>query len=209
MKHELPKLPYEYNALEPYMDELTVRIHHDKHHQTYVDKLNAALEPFPELQELSVEELLKDLTKIPEKGIIGIRNNGGGVLNHNQFWEILKKDVPITTTMEEIINADFGSFENFKKQFTDAALNRFGSGWAWLVVNNGKLNIVSTPNQDTPLSEGKIPILMIDVWEHSYYLKYQNRRAEYVENFFNIINWEAVEKKYLEALKSTTLSNET
>jgi superoxide dismutase, Fe-Mn family len=209
MKHELPKLPYEYNVLEPYMDELTVRIHHDKHHQTYVDKFNTALEPFPELQELSVEELLKDLTRIPEKGIIGIRNNGGGVLNHNQFWEILKKDVPITTTMEEIINADFGSFENFKKQFTDAALNRFGSGWAWLVVNNGKLNIVSTPNQDTPLSEGKIPILMIDVWEHSYYLKYQNRRAEYVENFFNIINWEAVEKKYLEALKSTTLSNET
>jgi len=203
MKHELPKLPYAYNALEPYMDELTVKIHHDKHHQTYVDKLNAALEQFPELQELSVEELLKDLTKIPEKGITGIRNNGGGVLNHNQFWEILKKDTPITPTMEAAINEDFGSFENFKKQLTDAAMNRFGSGWAWLVVNNGKLNIVSTANQDTPLSEGKTPILMIDVWEHSYYLKYQNRRAEYVENFFNIIDWEAVEKRYKDALEKS------
>jgi Fe-Mn family superoxide dismutase len=201
MKHELPKLPYEYNTLEPYMDELTVRIHHDKHHQTYVDKLNAALEPYPGLQKLKVEELLKDLNKIPEAGRTAIKNHGGGVLNHNQFWEILKKDIPITKTMNDAITKDFGNFESFKKQFSDSAMGRFGSGWAWLVVNNGKLEIVSTANQDTPLSEGKIPILMIDVWEHAYYLKYQNRRAEFVENFFKIINWKEVEKKYKEAMK--------
>ncbi|MGV8171123.1 MAG: superoxide dismutase [Candidatus Woesearchaeota archaeon] len=201
MKHELPKLPYAYNALEPYMDELTVKIHHDKHHQTYVDKLNAALEPYPELQELSVEELLKDLNKIPEAGRTAIKNHGGGVLNHNQFWEILKKDVPVTKTMNDAITKSFGSFDNFKKQFSDSAMGRFGSGWAWLVVNDGKLEIVSTLNQDTPLSEGKTPILMIDVWEHAYYLRYQNRRAEFVENFFNIIDWEAVEKKYKDALE--------
>jgi superoxide dismutase, Fe-Mn family len=201
MKHELPKLPYAYNALEPYMDELTVKIHHDKHHQTYVDKLNAALEPYTALQKLKLEVLLADLNKIPEAGRTAIKNHGGGVLNHNQFWEILKKDVPITKTMSEAINKDFGNFENFKKQFTDASLARFGSGWAWLVVNKGKLEIVSTANQDTPLSEGKTPILMIDVWEHAYYLKYQNRRAEFIENFFHIINWKEVEKKYKEALK--------
>jgi Fe-Mn family superoxide dismutase len=199
-KHELPKLPYAYNALDPYMDELTVKIHHDKHHQTYVDKLNAALEPYAGLQKLKIEELLKDLNKIPEAGRTAIRNHGGGVLNHNQFWEILKKDVPITKTMSEIINKDFGNYENFKKQLTDSAMNKFGSGWAWLVVNNGKLEIVSTANQDTPLSEGKMPILMIDVWEHAYYLKYQNRRAEFIENFFKIINWNEVEKKYKEAM---------
>jgi len=201
MKHELPKLPYAYNALEPYMDELTVKIHHDKHHQTYVDKLNAALEPFAGLQKLKVEELLKDLSKVPEAGRNAVKNHGGGVYNHNLFWEILKKDVPITKTMSDAINKDFGTFDNFKKQLTDSALNRFGSGWAWLVVNKGKLEIISTANQDCPLSEGKVPILMIDVWEHSYYLKYQNRRAEYVENFFHIINWKEVEKKYKDALK--------
>jgi len=201
MKHELPKLPYAYNALEPYMDELTVKIHHDKHHQTYVDKLNVALEPYAGLQKLKVDELLKDLNKIPEAGRNAIKNHGGGVLNHTQFWEILKKDVQITKTMSEAINKEFGGFDNFKKQFMDSAMNRFGSGWAWLVVNNGKLEIVSTANQDTPLSEGKIPILMIDVWEHAYYLKYQNRRAEFVENFFKIINWNEVEKKYKVAIK--------
>lgn len=200
-KIELPKLPYAYNALEPYMDELTVKIHHDKHHQTYVDKLNAALEPFAGLQKLKIEELLKDLNKIPEAGRTAIVNNGGGVLNHNQFWEILKKDVPVTKTMNDALTKAFGSFDSFKKQFSDAAMGRFGSGWAWLVVNNGKLEILSTANQDTPWSIGKTPILLIDVWEHSYYLKYQNRRAEYVENFFHMIDWNAVEKKYKEALK--------
>jgi Fe-Mn family superoxide dismutase len=201
MKHELPKLLYEYNALEPYMDELTVKIHHDKHHQTYVDKLNAALEPYPELQELKIEELLSDLNRIPEAGRNAIRNHGGGVLNHNQFWEILGKDTSPSAELLEAINTTFGSFDNFKKQLTDSAMNRFGSGWAWLVVNNGKLEIVSTANQDTPLSEGKTPILMIDVWEHCYYILYQNRRAEFVEKFFKIINWNEVEKKYKAALK--------
>jgi superoxide dismutase, Fe-Mn family len=201
MKHELPKLPYAYNALEPYMDEATVKIHHDKHHQTYVDKLNAALEPFTALQKLKLEDLLKDLNKIPEAGRNAIKNHGGGVLNHNMFWNVMKKDVPITKTMTDAITKDFGNFDNFKKQLSDSAMNRFGSGWAWLVVNKGKLEIVSTANQDNPLSEGKTPILLIDVWEHAYYLKYQNRRAEFVENFFHVINWQQVEKNYKEAMK--------
>jgi Fe-Mn family superoxide dismutase len=201
MKHELPKLPYAYNALEPYMDELTVRIHHDKHHQTYVDKFNVAIEPYPQLHDLRVDEILSDLHKIPEAGRNAIRNNGGGVLNHNMFWNILKKDVTMSEKMNAIIIDTFGSIENFKKQFTDAAMNRFGSGWAWLVVSTGNLEIISTANQDTPLSDGKKPILLIDVWEHSYYLKYQNKRAEYVENFFNLINWDIVEKLYEEATK--------
>jgi Fe-Mn family superoxide dismutase len=144
---------------------------------------------------------LKDLNKIPEAGRNTIKNHGGGVLNHNQFWEILKKDVLITKTMEDAINKAFGNFGNFKKQFTDAALGRFGSGWAWLVVNKGKLEITSTANQDTPLSEGKTPILMIDVWEHSYYKKFEWRRAEYIEAFFHVINWKEVERKYKDTLK--------
>jgi Fe-Mn family superoxide dismutase len=201
MKHELTPLPYEYNALEPYIDEQTMRIHHDKHHQTYVDKLNAALEPYAGLQKVPIETLLQSLNTIPEQSRNAVRNHGGGVLNHNQFWNIMKKDVPITHKMTEVINHAFGSFDVFKKQFTDASLNRFGSGWAWLVVSNGKLEIVSTANQDTPWSEGKHPILMIDIWEHAYYLKYQNKRAEYVENFFKVINWEEVERLYLEAVK--------
>lgn len=201
MKHELMKLPYAYNALEPYIDEATMKLHHDKHHQTYVDKLNAALEPYPGLQKLKVEDLLKDLNKIPEAGRNAIKNHGGGVLNHNMFWTIMRKDVPITKIMSEAINTAFDGFDSFKKQLSDSAMNRFGSGWAWLVVNNGKLEILSTANQDTPLSEGKTPILLIDVWEHSYYLKFQNRRAEYVETFFKVINWQQVEKYYKEALK--------
>jgi superoxide dismutase, Fe-Mn family len=201
MKHELPKLPYAYNALEPYIDEATMKLHHDKHHQTYVDKLNAALEPYSGLQKLKVEDLLKDLNKIPEAGRNAIKNHGGGTLNHNMWWMILKKDVPITKTMNDAINKDFGSFDAFKKQLTDSAMNRFGSGWAWLVVNKGKLEILSTANQDTPLSDGKTPILLIDVWEHSYYKKFENRRAEYIETFFKVINWPQVEKYYKEALK--------
>jgi len=201
MKHELPKLPYAYNALEPYMDELTVKIHHDKHHQTYVDKFNAAIEPYPQLHDLSVTEILSDLKNIPETGRNAVKNHGGGVLNHNMFWDILKKDIPMSERMNALIIETFGSIETFKKQFTDAAMNRFGSGWAWLVVSRGNLEIVSTANQDTPLSDGKTPILLIDVWEHSYYLKYQNRRAEYIENFFKLINWDVVEKLYEEATK--------
>jgi len=201
MKHELMKLPYAYNALEPYIDEATMKIHHDKHHQTYVDKLNAALEPYAGLQKLKVEELLKDLNKIPEAGRTAIKNHGGGVLNHNMFWNIMKKDVPITKTMSEAINKDFGNFDNFKKQFIDSALKLFGSGWTWLVLSNEKLEIINLPNQDSPISIGKMPILTVDMWEHSMYLKYQNRKPEYLEAFFHIINWNAVEKNYKEALK--------
>ena len=195
------KLPYAYNALEPYIDEATMKIHHDKHHQTYVDKLNAALEPYAGLQKLKVEELLKDLNKIPEAGRTAIKNHGGGVLNHNMFWNIMKKDVPITKTMSEAINKDFGNFDNFKKQFIDSALKLFGSGWTWLVLSNEKLEIINLPNQDSPISIGKMPILTVDMWEHSMYLKYQNRKPEYLEAFFHIINWNAVEKNYKEALK--------
>ncbi len=194
MKHELPKLGYEYDALEPYIDARTMEIHLTKHHQTYVDKLNAALEKHPELQDKTTEELLKDLNKIPEDIRTAVRNHGGGHFNHSMFWKLLKKDVKMSEKVNVAIDESFGNFDNFKKAFTDAALNRFGSGWAWLVMNNGKLEIVSTANQDCPISDGKKPILDIDVWEHAYYLKYQNKRAEYVENFFKIINWEEVEK---------------
>lgn len=200
MKHELPKLDYEYNTLEPYIDEATMKIHHDKHHQTYVDKLNAALEPYAGLQKMPVEELLKSLNTIPEASRNAVRNHGGGHYNHSMFWKLLKKDVAIPKNISDAINKDFGSFDNFKKTFSDAANNRFGSGWAWLVVGNGKLEIVSTANQDNPISDGKIPILGIDVWEHAYYLRYQNKRADYTESFFHIINWEFVEKLYKDSI---------
>ena len=201
MKHEVPALEYAYNALEPYIDETTMRIHHDKHHQAYVDKLNAALEPFVGLQKVPVDVLLKSLNTIPDTARTAVRNHGGGHYNHSLFWKMMKKDVSITKTMAAAIDKDFGSFENFKKQFSDAGLNRFGSGWAWLVVSNGKLEVLSTANQDNPISDGKHPILGIDVWEHAYYLKYQNKRAEYVTNFFNVINWDVVEELYKEAMK--------
>lgn len=194
MKHELPKLGYEYDALEPYIDAKTMEIHLTKHHQAYIDKLNAALEKHPELSEKKVEELLEDLSKIPEDIRTAVRNHGGGHFNHSMFWKLLKKDVKMSEKVNVAIDENFGSFENFKKAFMDAAMNRFGSGWAWLVINKDKLEVVSTANQDCPISDGKIPVLGLDLWEHSYYLKYQNRRAEYVENFFHIINWEEVEK---------------
>jgi len=196
MKHELPKLGYEYDALEPYIDAKTMEIHLTKHHQTYVDKLNDALHK-PEaakFHNMPVEELLKNLKDIPESIRTAVRNHGGGHYNHSMFWKLMKKDVKMSEKVNVAIDESFGSFENFKKAFTDAALNRFGSGWAWLVLNNGKLEVVSTANQDCPISDGKKPLLGIDVWEHAYYLKYQQKRAEYVENFFNVINWEEVEK---------------
>ncbi|MGV8163065.1 MAG: superoxide dismutase [Candidatus Nanoarchaeia archaeon] len=200
-KHELPKLPYAYNALEPYMDEATVKLHHDKHHQTYVDNLNLALDKHPELFKFKVEDLLKELNSIHEDIRLQVRNHGGGVWNHNLFWDILKKDVKVPKEIAAAINKEFGGMDKFKEEFKKAALGQFGSGWAWLILNNGKLEIVKTSNQDTPISEGKTPILTIDVWEHSYYLLYQNRRAEYVDKFFNIINWEEVNRRYLDALK--------
>jgi Fe-Mn family superoxide dismutase len=200
-KHELQRLPYTYDALEPFMDKQTVIIHHDKHHQTYVDNLNLALDKHPELYIVELGKLLSDLNKVPEDIRVAVRNHGGGVWNHNMFWEILKKDTKMPKEIAEAVNKNLGGYEKFKEEFKKTALGQFGSGWAWLVLNKGKLEIVKTSNQDTPLSEGKIPLLTIDVWEHSYYLKYQNRRAEYVDNFFNIINWEEVNRRYLEAKK--------
>lgn len=200
-KHELMKLEYDYNALEPYMDEATVKLHHDKHHQTYVDNLNLALDKHPELYDVELGTLLSDIDNVPEDIRTSVRNHGGGVWNHNIFWKILKKDVQMPEEIKSEIEKTFGSVEKFKEEFKKAALGQFGSGWAWLVLNNERLEIVKTLNQDTPLSEGKIPLLTIDVWEHSYYLKYQNRRAEYVDNFFNIINWEEVNRRYKEAKK--------
>lgn len=198
--HSLPQLPYAYNDLEPYIDAQTMEIHYTKHHQGYVDKLNAALEPYDELKELPVEALLADLTALPEAIRTAVRNNGGGHANHTLFWENM---TPQATEPEgalaEAIMATFGSFDAFKEQFTQAALTRFGSGWAWLTFANGKLAIESTANQDTPLSEGRLPILGLDVWEHAYYLKYQNRRPEYIESFFKIINWPVVAQRYEDA----------
>ena len=200
MKHALPKLDYEYNDLEPFIDAKTMEIHYTKHHQTYVDKLNVALEKYPKFQNKDVDELIKNLNAIPEEIRAAVRNHGGGHSNHSFFWKILKKDVDFFGEVSDSINDKFRSFEEFKKKFTEAALGRFGSGWAWLVVNNNELEIMSTANQDSPISEGKIPILGIDVWEHAYYLKHMSNRAAYVEAFFNVINWEQVEENYMKAM---------
>ncbi len=197
MKHKLPELGYMYGALEPFFDKETMEIHHTKHHQGYVDKLNAALEGSG-LEDKGVEELLKDLDSIPEEIRMAVRNNGGGHWNHSFLWPLLKKDVEFSGEIKEAVERKFGGLEGFKEVFTNAAMTRFGSGWAWLVLNNGELEIMSTPNQDTPLSEGKIPILGLDVWEHAYYLKYQNKRNDYIEAFFKLINWEQVNKNYEE-----------
>ncbi len=194
MAYILDPLPYDYTALEPFIDEQTMRIHHDKHHQAYIDKLNAALEGHDDLMSKPIEALIADLGAVPEKIRTAVQNHGGGHANHTFFWKIIRKDVPLLGEIKDAINHDFGSFEAFKEAFGNAATTRFGSGWAWLVVADGKLEIISTANQDSPLFQNKTPILGIDVWEHAYYLKYQNRRAEYIEAFFNIINWEQVNK---------------
>ena len=201
MAFELPKLPYAYDALEPHIDKETMNIHHTKHHNTYVTNLNNAIKGNAELENKSIEELLGNLDAVPENIRTAVRNNGGGHANHSLFWEIMSPNGGGEPTGElaDAINAKFGSFEKFKEEFKQAAIGRFGSGWAWLVVNNGELEIMSTPNQDSPLMEGKTPILGVDVWEHAYYLKYQNRRPEYVEAFFNVINWDEVARRYKEA----------
>ncbi len=196
MIHTLPELPYAYDALEPYIDEQTMRIHHTKHHQTYVDKLNAAIEGHDDLQQLSVVELVKQLGSVPEKIRTAVRNHGGGHVNHSFFWPLLKKGVSVDSDVAEAINSRFGEFQKFKEEFSTAAALLFGSGWTWLVVDNGKLEIMTTPNQDSPLSQGKTPILGLDVWEHAYYLKYQNRRPEYISAFFEVINWEKVNENF-------------
>ena len=201
MNYQLPNLPYAYDALEPYIDAQTMIIHHTKHHQAYVDNLNGALAKHPEV-ELNLEALLKNLDNVPADIRNVVRNNGGGVFNHNLFWTVLapaRGQTPSGALLEAIAKA-FGSLDNFKAEFETAAKTRFGSGWAWLIVDAEKnLKVVSTPNQDTPLNEGT-PILNLDVWEHAYYLKYQNRRPEYVGNFWNVVNWDEVERLYLAAV---------
>ncbi len=196
MAHQLPPLPYKYNALEPFIDEQTMRIHHDKHHQAYVDKLNDALQGHPDLEKIPVEKLLSNLAKVPENMRMAIRNHGGGHANHTFFWTLLRKGVKPKGKIVDDIIATWGSMEKFQAEFTLAALSRFGSGWAWLVLSKGKLLIMSTPNQDSPVSEGLVPLLTIDVWEHAYYLKYQNRRNEYLNAFFSVINWDKVNELY-------------
>ena len=199
MAVELMNLPYEPNALEPEMDEETVKIHHGKHHQGYVNKLNKAIENYPELGDKSAEWLLKNLDSISDEIKQAVINNGGGVYNHNLFWNILKKGTEFSGEIADAINERFGSFDAFKEEFSNAATTLFGSGWAWLVLKDNKLEIVQTKNQESVISNDMIPLLAIDVWEHSYYLKYQNKRPEYVENFFSIINWEKVNELYLQA----------
>lgn len=197
-KYELPALPYAANALEPHIDEQTMNIHHGKHHNTYVTNLNNALEGHSDLASKSIEELVSNLDAVPENIRTAVRNNGGGHANHSLFWEILSPNGGGEPTGElaEAINSTFGSLESFKEEFAKAGATRFGSGWAWLVVNNGKLEVTSTPNQDTPLMEGKTPILGLDVWEHAYYLNYQNRRPDYISAFWNVVNWDEVAKRY-------------
>ena len=204
-QYKLPELPYKYNALEPYIDSTTMHIHHDLHHATYVSNLNKALEKYPELYTKSVEELIANFTELPKEIQTTVRNNGGGVYNHTFFWNIMAPagSATMSSKLEKILTDKFGSIESFKAEFEKAALGRFGSGWAWLVKDQqGNLKIVSTPNQDNclmPNSElkGK-PVLSIDVWEHAYYLKYQNKRAAYVKAFWNVVNWREVEKRITE-----------
>ncbi|MDQ0156372.1 superoxide dismutase SodA [Robertmurraya andreesenii] len=198
MAFELPQLPYAYDALEPHIDKETMNIHHTKHHNTYVTNLNAALEGNEELLSKSVEEVISNLDAVPEAARTAVRNNGGGHANHSLFWTILSPNGggEPTGDLAAAINSKFGSFDSFKAEFTKAATTRFGSGWAWLAVNNGELEVTSTPNQDSPLMEGKTPLLGLDVWEHAYYLNYQNRRPDYINAFWNVVNWDEVAKRY-------------
>lgn len=198
MAFELPALPYEYDALEPYIDKETMNIHHTKHHNTYVTNLNNALEGNTDLLSKTVEEVIANLNDVPEAVRTAVRNNGGGHANHSLFWQILAPNAggEPSGSLADAIKGKFGSYEGFKEEFTKAATGRFGSGWAWLSVNNGQLEVSSTPNQDSPIMEGKTPILGLDVWEHAYYLKYQNKRPEYINAFFNVVNWDEVNRLY-------------
>ncbi|MBP7275155.1 MAG: superoxide dismutase [Kiritimatiellae bacterium] len=208
MPFELPKLPYATDALEPHVDARTMEIHHGKHHATYVANLNAALEKYPDLQAKSLEDLLSNLPAVPEAVRTAVRNNGGGVLNHNEYWKFMTPRGAGRPSGElaRAIDAGWGNLETFKAEFKKAALGRFGSGWAWLCVKEGKLSICSSPNQDSPIMKGVAecvaqPILNLDVWEHAYYLKYQNRRADYVDAWWNVVNWDRVSELYIAASK--------
>jgi superoxide dismutase, Fe-Mn family len=198
MAFELPNLPYAEDALEPYIDAQTMNIHRTKHHQTYITNLNAAIEKHPELAGKSLEDLLSDLNAVPEDIRMAVRNHGGGTWNHNLFWEIMgpKMGGSPSGELTKALEGAFGSFDAFKEEFTKAATTRFGSGWAWLVKKGDGLAVVSTANQDNPFSDGSTPILGLDVWEHAYYLKYQNRRPEYITNWWNVVNWSAVADRY-------------
>ena len=198
MPYQLPALPYAFDALEPHIDAKTMEIHHDKHHATYVNKLNEALANHPDLQGKSVEDLLRGFDQVPEPVRGAVRNHGGGHANHSLFWEVMGPNAGGNPSGElaDALQQAFGSFESFKEKLTNAAANQFGSGWGWLVVSGGKLDVVARPNQDSPLMEGKTPVLGVDVWEHAYYLKYQNRRPDYLSAWWNTVNWPAVSQRY-------------
>jgi len=206
MAHTLPPLPYDFGALEPYIDAQTMQIHHGKHHQAYVNNLNAALDKHPELHKKTLEDLLRGINAIPEDIRTAVRNNGGGHHNHSLFWTIMAPagkggGGEPSGALADAIKKTFGDFAKFKEQLASAATSRFGSGWAWLVLSGGKLEVLSTANQDSPLMDGKIPVLGLDVWEHAYYLKYQNRRPDYVTAWWNVVNWAEVGKRYEAARK--------
>jgi len=198
MAFTLPPLPYDFAALEPHIDAKTMEIHHGKHHQTYVNNLNAAIEKAPELANKSLDDLMRNVNKVPEAVRTAVRNNGGGHWNHSMFWQIMGPDAGGEPggNLGNAIRSAFGDFAKLREQFSAAATGRFGSGWAWLVNNGGKLSITSTPNQDNPLMEGQKPILGLDVWEHAYYLKYQNKRPDYIQAWWNVVNWKEVEKRF-------------
>ncbi len=211
MAYELPPLPYDYNALEPYIDTQTMHLHHDKHHQTYVTNLNNALQgldaQYSHLTSLSVDDLMRRINEVPETIRTTVRNNGGGHSNHSMFWQIMGPNGggQPSGNLAHAIEQTFGSFDQFKAAFTDAGAKRFGSGWAWLVLDrNGKLQVISTANQDSPLMEGLYPVMGNDVWEHAYYLKYQNRRPEYLNAWWNVVNWDAVGKRYEQARRGSS-----
>lgn len=196
MAFELPKLPYAYDALEPHIDKETMEIHHTKHHNTYVTKLNDAVKG-TDLESKSIEDIIKNLNSVPDDIRTAVQNNGGGHYNHSLFWEMLTPNASEPSgEVVDAISSTFGSLDKFKEEFAAAAAGRFGSGWAWLVVDNGELSIVSTPNQDNPLTEGKTPVFGVDVWEHAYYLKYQNKRPEYLSAIWNVVNWDKVNELY-------------
>jgi Fe-Mn family superoxide dismutase len=197
MAHSLPPLPYAFDALEPHIDKQTMEIHHGKHHNAYVTNLNAALEKHPDLQSKSPEDLIKNLSAVPEDIRTAVRNNGGGHVNHTMFWQIMGPNAggAPSGAIADAIKGSFGSFDAFKEQFGKAAVGRFGSGWAWVIDQGGKLAIESTPNQDNPMMDGKKPVFGIDVWEHAYYLKYQNRRPDYIAAWWNVVNWAEINKR--------------
>ena len=202
MAFEVPPLPYDYNALEPYIDTQTMQLHHDKHHAAYVNNLNAALQNAPQFASLAIEDLIRRINDVPDNIRTAVRNNGGGHLNHSMFWQIMTPNGGGQPGGElaSAINSTFGSFDQFKAAFNDAGVKRFGSGWAWLVAGQGgKLQVISTANQDSPLIDGLFPIMGNDVWEHAYYLKYQNRRPDYLNAWWNVVNWNEIEKRYQQA----------